>query len=218
MPTVRAARADEFEQVMDFYTRMIDEMCGTDFDVRWRHGVHPSPEFLRAACKAGEVYVVVADEGGTDAGAAEGANRAGAADGGAADPAVGTGGGTTSGSSSAFAGKPRFAAAMVLNEEGTEGYDAAPWRVSAAPGEAWVVHVLATLPAYHSRGFARTLVQGGIDVARAAGKKAVRLDVFTDNVRAQRLYESCGFEHVGTCSLYHEDLGTVEFALYELAL
>ena len=33
--TIRQARVDEFDQVMDFYTKMIDEMRDTDFDVCW---------------------------------------------------------------------------------------------------------------------------------------------------------------------------------------
>lgn len=55
MLEVRTARADEIGAVVEFYTRMIDEMRGTDFDVRWRHGEHPSEGFLRASVEAGEV-------------------------------------------------------------------------------------------------------------------------------------------------------------------
>ena len=41
MLEVRVARPDEFDAVLAFYTTMIDEMQGTDFDVQWQHGVHP---------------------------------------------------------------------------------------------------------------------------------------------------------------------------------
>ena len=61
--TIRQARVDEFDQVMDFYTKMIDEMRDTDFDVCWEHGVHPSPAFLRASVDAGEAYVGLVDAG-----------------------------------------------------------------------------------------------------------------------------------------------------------
>ena len=57
MLKVRRARADEFDQVLDFYTNMIDGMRGTEFDVCWEHDVHPSSAFLRASVDAGEVYV-----------------------------------------------------------------------------------------------------------------------------------------------------------------
>lgn len=177
--TIRQARVDEFDQVMDFYTKMIDEMRNTDFDVCWEHGVHPSSAFLRASVDAGEAYVGLVDAG-------EGRT-------------------------------PRIASAMVLNGEGDTGYERAPWRVAAEPDEVLVVHVLGTLPAYHGRGFARAMVEACIDVARAAGKKAVRLDTFTTNVRAQNLYESCGFVNCGIYEGFYDFLG-LSAVMYEHAL
>ncbi|MBC5583807.1 GNAT family N-acetyltransferase [Eggerthella sp. NSJ-70] len=182
--TIRQARVDEFDQVMDFYTKMIDEMRDTDFDVCWEHGVHPSPAFLRASVEAGEVYVGLVDAG------ADGAGEGRA---------------------------PRIASAMVLNGEGDAGYERAPWRVMAEPDEVLVVHVLGTLPAYHGRGFARAMVEACIDVAHAAGKKAVRLDTFTTNVRAQNLYESCGFVNCGIYEGFYNFLG-LSAVMYEHAL
>lgn len=184
MLTVRTARVDEFDQVMDFYTSMIDEMRGTEFDVCWEHGVHPSPGFLRASVEAGQVYVGVTDDSASDG------------------------------------DDSRIASAMVLNHEGSNGYERVPWRVQAGPDEVWVVHVLATLPAYHGRGFARTMVQAGIDAARAAGMKAVRLDTFPFNVRARRLYESCGYVDLGIYPLAYDnvDEGSADCVLYEYAL
>ena len=114
MLKVRRARADEFDQVLDFYTNMIDGMRGTEFDVCWEH-------------------------------------------------------------------------------------------------------VLGTLPAYHGRGFARAMLEACIDVARAAGKRAVRLDTFTTNVRAQSLYESCGFANCGVCEGFYDRLGR-SAVMYEYAV
>ena len=48
MLEVRVARPNEFDAVLAFYTTMIDEMQGTDFDVQWQHGVHPSSRWRRA--------------------------------------------------------------------------------------------------------------------------------------------------------------------------
>lgn len=45
MLKVRRARADEFDQVLDFYTNMIDGMRGTEFDVCWEHDVHRRRRF-----------------------------------------------------------------------------------------------------------------------------------------------------------------------------
>ena len=165
MLKVRRARADEFDQVLDFYTNMIDGMRGTEFDVCWEHDVHPSSAFL-----------VEDGEGATC-----------------------------------------IASAMVLNGEGDAGYESVSWHVAAAPDEVLVVHVLGTLPAYHGRGFARAMMEAGIDVARAAGKRAVRLDTFTTNVRAQSLYESCGFANCGVCEGFYDRLGR-SAVMYEYAV
>ena len=182
--SIRQAQVDEFDQVMDFYTKMIDEMRDTDFDVCWEHGVHPSPAFLRASVEAGETYVGLVDAG------ADGAGEGRA---------------------------PRIASAMVLNGEGDAGYESVSWHVAAAPDEVLVVHVLGTLPAYHGRGFARAMMEACIDVARAAGKRAVRLDTFTTNVRAQSLYESCGFANCGVCEGFYDRLGR-SAVMYEYAV
>ena len=63
MLEVRVARPDEFDAVLAFYTTMIDEMQGTDFDVQWQHGVHPSPAFLRESLEAGHSRGGPADRG-----------------------------------------------------------------------------------------------------------------------------------------------------------
>jgi len=178
MLKVRRARADEFDQVLDFYTNMIDGMRGTEFDVCWEHDVHPSSAFLRASVDAGEVYVGLVEDG-------EGATC--------------------------------IASAMVLNGEGDAGYESVSWHVAAAPDEVLVVHVLGTLPAYHGRGFARAMMEACIDVARAAGKRAVRLDTFTTNVLAQSLYESCGFANCGVCEGFYDRLGRSR-VMYEYAV
>ena len=57
-----------------------------------------------------------------------------------------------------------------------------------------------------------------MEAARAAGKKAVRLDTFVTNARGRRLYDSCGFDCLGTHVLRYGNLGPTAVALYEKAL
>lgn len=178
MLEVRVARPDEFDAVLAFYTTMIDEMQGTDFDVQWQHGVHPSPAFLRESLEAGQVIVGVL--------------------GGEAEPVI--------------------ACAMVVNREGAPGYDAVPWTVDAAPEQVGVLHVVATLPAFHGQGFGRQLVNGAASIARAQGLAVLRLDTFPHNVRGRGLYESCGFEDKGEWTVHYPALGNIQVAMYELAL
>ena len=213
---VRVAKPQEYAAVLDFYTRMIDEMRGTDFDVQWKHGVHPSPEFLRASVDAGRVYlgVVEGDEVVSSAGAqldepAEGADTPGAS--GVLDtPDVSD--------APNAAPRPAIACALVMNDETAPGYETVSWRVDAPPADVWVLHVVATLPAYHGRGYAYQLVSAAVEAARAAGKKSLRLDTFDFNDRARRLYEKCGFDFVGTATTFYKDIGNIDAAMYEHVL
>lgn len=216
MLEVRVARPDEFDAVLAFYTTMIDEMRGTDFDVQWQHGVHPSPKFLRESLEAGQVIVglLPAEEAGqVIAGAKEDdavetigvAGMAEAIDGADATPRGGE-------------AEPVIACAMVVNREGASGYDAVPWAVDAAPEQVGVLHVVATLPALHGQGFGRQLVNGAASIARAQGLAVLRLDTFPHNVRGRGLYESCGFEDKGEWTVHYPALGDIQVAMYELAL
>lgn len=201
MLEVRMARPDEFDGVLAFYTTMIDEMQGTDFDVRWRHGVHPSPQFLRESLEAGQVIVglLPASEAAWAAADVKG------------DVAV---------ESIPGSGEPEpvIACAMVVNHEGAPGYDAVPWAVDAVPDRVGVLHVVATLPAFHGQGLGRQLVNGAAAIARAQGLAVLRLDTFPHNVRGRGLYESCGFSDRGLWLVHYPELGDIQVAMYELAL
>ena len=211
MLEVRVARPNEFDAVLAFYTTMIDEMQGTDFDVQWQHDVHPSPTFLRESLEAGQVIVGLLPAEGVeekitgadhDAEAIETVEVVEATDATSedAEPA------------------PVIACAMVVNHEGAPGYDAVPWTVDAPPEQVGVLHVVATLPVFHGRGFGRQLVKGAADIARAQGLVALRLDTFPHNVRGRGLYESCGFEDKGEWTVHYPALGDIQVAMYELAL
>lgn len=63
MLETRKATSEDMDAVMDFYTCMIDEMQGTDFDILWKHDVHPSHAFLRESVEKGYMYIGVADDG-----------------------------------------------------------------------------------------------------------------------------------------------------------
>lgn len=201
MLEVRVARPDEFDAVLAFYTTMIDEMQGTDFDVQWRHGVHPSPQFLRESLEAGQVIVGLLPTG-------EAAQAAADAKG---DVAV---------KSTPDRGEPEpvIACAMVVNHEGAPGYDAVPWAVDAAPDQVGVLHVVATLPAFHGQGLGRQLVNGTAAIARSRGMTVLRLDTFPHNVRGRGLYESCGFSDRGEWPVHYPELGDIQVAMYELEL
>ena len=49
-----------------------------------------------------------------------------------------------------------------------------------------------------SQGIGRALMETLIARAKESGIEIIQLDVRSDNARAIRLYESCGFRHIGT--------------------
>ncbi|MPN52325.1 hypothetical protein SDC9_199981 [bioreactor metagenome] len=89
----------------------------------------------------------------------------------------------------------KIAVAFLL-EECVEGeYEAADWRY---PEPRFVVlHRLCVHPAFQGRGIARQAMDYIEQSVRARGIRAIRLDAFSLNPTALRLYESRGFEKAG---------------------
>lgn len=211
MLEVRVARPDEFDAVLAFYTMMIDEMQGTDFDVQWQHGVHPSPSFLRESLEAGQVIVGLLP-------AEEAAEKIAGADHDAKAIETVEAVEATEATSERKEPESVIVCAMVVNHEGAPGYHAVPWAVDAPPEQVGVLHVVATLPAFHGQGLGRQLVNGAADIARIRGLATLRLDTFPHNVRGRGLYESCGFSDRGEWPVHYLALGDIQVAMYELAL
>ncbi len=59
----RKAAVEDMDAVMDFYTNMIDEMVGTEFDILWKHDEHPSHAFLRESVERGYMWLGIAEDG-----------------------------------------------------------------------------------------------------------------------------------------------------------
>ena len=81
-----------------------------------------------------------------------------------------------------------------------------------------VIHLLATLPTMRGMGLGKKLVDFACIQAKREGAQVIRLDVVDGNYPALRLYESCGFSHVGNANLYYEDTGWMIFMLCEKVL
>ena len=88
----------------------------------------------------------------------------------------------------------------------------------ALRSEFMVIHMLGVHNDFAGRGVAKEMVRFAIETAKAAGMKAIRLDVLEGNVPAERLYASLGFIYVDTIKLFYEDTGRVDFKLFELDL
>jgi GNAT superfamily N-acetyltransferase len=73
------------------------------------------------------------------------------------------------------------------------------------------------LPNAHGGGIARQLLGAAVDVAGGIGAAGMWLGTNQANVRAQRFYEKCGFERIGTKRFHVGDRWEDDF-VYELAL
>lgn len=108
-----------------------------------------------------------------------------------------------------------FVGAMVVNHEVAGAYETVEWKAAAKPGEVTVIHALGISHRHQRQGLAGEMIRDAIARAAESGQKAVRLDVLSGNVSAQKFYLSLGFEYRGTVQLFYEDTGLTEFLLYE---
>jgi len=100
--------------------------------------------------------------------------------------------------------------AVVLNEQMDDEYAQGCW-VCAEPAAA--VHRLCIDPSYQHRGFGRQAMQQAEHLFKEQGFKSVRLDAFSQNPYAIRLYDSLGYNRVGEAN-FREGL----FYLFEKSL
>ena len=85
----------------------------------------------------------------------------------------------------------------VVDEE----YKTISWIASARPEEVLVIHLLCVRPSKSGLGIGRALVRFAIALAETLGRRAVRLDTGAQNLPAQSLYQSIGFELAGTSTM-----------------
>lgn len=89
-----------------------------------------------------------------------------------------------------------IAVVYVLNQTCDEQYRNGKWKNPEMPY--LVLHRLCVDPAYQNRGLAGRTMAHIEDVVREKGIGNIRLDVFSENPSALRLYDRCGFSRVGT--------------------
>jgi len=85
----------------------------------------------------------------------------------------------------------------VMKEEGyIVGMVSFLWTVSTALGAkvAWLEDMVIDVP-YQKKGYGKMLLHEALDAMKVLTCKRVRLLTDTDNVHAQKLYQSLGFEH-----------------------
>ena len=88
-----------------------------------------------------------------------------------------------------------LACAYVVNRDCDPEYASGAW--AHAQGRFCVLHRLCVNPAMQGKGLARQAMARMEKTAREQGFDSVRLDVFSQNLHAQRLYEGLGYRRTG---------------------
>ncbi len=87
-------------------------------------------------------------------------------------------------------------AAYVVNQESDEQYENGTWKYI---GEKYrVLHRLCVNPVFQNQGIARKVVSHMEEEQKQQGIKSIRLDVFTENPYAVKLYKSLGYKITGS--------------------
>lgn len=94
-----------------------------------------------------------------------------------------------------FFGDDQLVASLVLNDYQDPEYSEIAWRYPSA--KVAVVHRLMVSPTHEGNGFASTAMRFAEDEAVRQGYTTIRLDAFSVNQRALRLYQRLGYEDVG---------------------
>lgn len=107
---------------------------------------------------------------------------------------------------------------IVLRHEPEPAYRKTRWMADLQDEEVLVIYTLAVHPSYLSMGIGRELIVFAEQQARRSNVKALRLDVYEDNLPAIQLYEKCGFQYVDAVDLGYGKYGLDWFRLYEKLL
>lgn len=89
-----------------------------------------------------------------------------------------------------------LAVIYTVNDEGEPEYESANWKYPDLPY--CILHRLCVNPLFQNRGIARQTMEYMERESLEKGFRAVRLDVFSKNIHALRLYRKGGFDKVGT--------------------
>ncbi len=89
----------------------------------------------------------------------------------------------------------RLVGCAVLNAEADPGYADVPWGLHDAP--IGIIHRLVIDPSWQGRGLATGVMRQLEERARAIGFRTLRLDAFSRNPGAVRLYEKLGYRRAG---------------------
>jgi ribosomal protein S18 acetylase RimI-like enzyme len=103
----------------------------------------------------------------------------------------------------------KVVATITLNTNQDEPYESLPWEITE--GTQLVVHRLAVHPKHLGNKFGNHLMAFAEDLAREQDHTAIRLDTFSGNPHALKLYDNLGYKRVGIINLDYREGDFVVF-------
>lgn len=94
-----------------------------------------------------------------------------------------------------LAAEDRIAACITVNEEQEEAYLTGSWLYKE--GRTAVIHRLCVHPDFQGRGIGKSTMQYAETMIKSCGYDMIRLDAFSQNLSAMKLYEGLGFRYAG---------------------
>lgn len=105
---------------------------------------------------------------------------------------------------------------VILNHQPEKAYELVDWKNQFADSEIFVVHTLAVHPQFFGNGIGKKIMEFALSYAKQMSMKAIRLDVYDKNIPAIHLYESFGFQYMGSVDLGLGMFGLDNFRTYQI--
>lgn len=107
---------------------------------------------------------------------------------------------------------------MILRHKPEPAYMTVSWQAELDYKDILVIYTFVVNPHKLKNGIGRGMLEFADQYGKETNMKALRLDVYENNIPAIRLYEKCGFKYIDTVSLGLEAYGLDRFKLYEKLL
>lgn len=109
----------------------------------------------------------------------------------------------------------RIVGTFILRHRPEPAYNEVDWKNDFSYEEIYVIYTLAVHLSYLKHHIGDIIMEYIISLAEKEKMKAIRLDVYENNVPAIGLYEKHGFEYIDTVDLGYSEYGLDYFKLYQ---
>ncbi|MHC5218078.1 GNAT family N-acetyltransferase [Enterococcus sp. LJL128] len=117
-----------------------------------------------------------------------------------------------------FRKQGRIIGAVILNHEPEAAYSLADWQIHLDYKDIFVVRTFAVHPDFLTMGIGKQMMSSIISYSRQMEIKALRLDVYEENIPAKNLYRAFEFQYIAAVDLGYSAYGLDQFELYQKLL